>query len=151
MTTLVKTTLLMKYKPIYQSTSFLTSFSLNTKSFVLNIALPSFFHSSTSFLPLSTCYFIFSCDFFNTATTSSYTFFILFANSVVFSIFPLLLIFTPILNSLCYLSFNTLPLFFFFFFFLFFLDLKYHNVFFAIMRPQYSLISVQLRAKPSRL
>jgi len=88
---LVDTTLLMIYEPTYQFTSFLASCSLNTRSFVFNITLSRFFHSSTSFLLLSTCHFISFCDFLNTTPTSSYTFFILSANSVAFSTFSFLL------------------------------------------------------------
>ena len=71
-------------------TSFFTGYFLNTKSFVLNIILLSLFHSSTSLLPLSAYHFISSCVFLNTTSVSSCTFFILSANSVVFSIFSFL-------------------------------------------------------------
>jgi len=49
---------LIIYRPTYQSTSFLTSLSLNIRSFVLNIILSPLFHSSTSFLLLSIYHFI---------------------------------------------------------------------------------------------
>ena len=100
LTALVNTTSSIIYGPTYQFTSFFTGLSLNTKSFVLNITLSSFFHSSTSFPPLSTCHFISSCAFLNAAPASSYTFFILSANSIAFSTFPFFLISAPILNSL---------------------------------------------------
>ena len=58
LTALVDTTSLMVYGPIYQSTNFLASCSLNTRSFILNITLSLFFYSSTSLLLLSTCHFI---------------------------------------------------------------------------------------------
>ena len=51
LTALVNTTSSMMYGPIYQSTNFFTSCSLNTKSFVLNITL-SFFSQLFFFLYL---------------------------------------------------------------------------------------------------
>ena len=57
LTILVDTTSMM-YGPTYWSTNFFTGHSLNTKSFVLNITLSLFFHSSTFFLSLSACHFI---------------------------------------------------------------------------------------------
>jgi len=53
LTTLVNTTSSMIYKLIYWFTSFLTSFFLNAKFFILNITLSPFFHFSASFLLLS--------------------------------------------------------------------------------------------------
>ena len=61
LTVLVDTTSSIVYGLIYWSTSFFAGLSLNTKSFVLNIALSLFFHSSLSFLSLSACFFISSC------------------------------------------------------------------------------------------
>ena len=52
LTTLVETTLSMKYKPIYQSTSFFTGLSLNTESFILNNTLSPFFSFLSSFICL---------------------------------------------------------------------------------------------------
>ena len=100
LTTLVDTTSSIVYDPIYQSTNFLTSLSLNTKSLVLNNTLSPFFQSSVSFLFLSAYLFISFCAFFNAAPASSYTFFILSTNSITFSTFPLFLISSPILSSL---------------------------------------------------
>ena len=100
LTTLVDITSSMVYGPTYWSTSFFAGLSFNTKSFILSITLSPFFYSSLFFLLLSTCLFISSCAFFNTAPASSYTFFILSTNSIAFSTFPFFLISTPILNSL---------------------------------------------------
>ena len=100
LTALVDIILLMKYRLMYQSTSFFASHSLNTKSFILNITLSPFFYSSTSFLLLFACYFIFSCAFLNVASASFYTFFILSANSITFFTFYFLLILATIFNSL---------------------------------------------------
>ena len=100
LTVLVDTTFSIVYGLIYQSTSFLAGFSLNTKSLVLNNTLFSFFQTLLSFLPLSTCLFISSCTFFKAAPTSSYTFFILSTNSVAFSNFSFFLISPPILSFL---------------------------------------------------
>jgi len=58
LTALVDTTFSMIYGPTYWSTNFFTSCSLNTKFFILNITLSSFFYSSTPFLLLSACCFI---------------------------------------------------------------------------------------------
>ena len=87
LTVLVETTLLMKYEPIYWSTSFFTSLSLNTKSFILNIILSPFFYPFTSLLLLSTCYFIFFYAFLNTALVSSCIFFSLFSQIILLSLF----------------------------------------------------------------
>ena len=100
MTVLVEITSSIMYEMIYQSTNFLTSLSLNTKSFVLNITLSLTFYSSTSFLPLSACLFISSYAFVNTTPTSSCIFLIFSLNSIAFSIFPFLLKSTLILNFL---------------------------------------------------
>ena len=58
LTALVDITSSIVYRPMYWSTNFLASLSLNTKSFVLSITLSLFFHFSISFLPLSACLFI---------------------------------------------------------------------------------------------
>ena len=71
LTTLVDTTSLIIYGPIYQSTSFLASCSLNTKFFVLNISLSPTFHTLAFFFLLFAYLFIFSCAFINTALVSS--------------------------------------------------------------------------------
>jgi len=99
LTVLVDTTSLIIYRPIYQSTNFFASLFLNTKSFVLSITLSLVFYSLASFLFLSACHFIFSCTFLKITLAFSYTFFILFTNSIIFSTFSFLLISTPIFNS----------------------------------------------------
>ena len=43
---------------LWYSVNFFTSLSLNTKSFILNTILSSFFHSSTSLHSLSACLFV---------------------------------------------------------------------------------------------
>ena len=60
LTVLVETTLSIICRLIYWSTNFFASHFLNTRSFVLSIILSLFFRSSTSFLSLSACCFIFS-------------------------------------------------------------------------------------------
>ena len=95
LTALVDTTSSIVYGPTYQSTSFLASLSLNTKSLVLNNTLSPFFYSLVSFLLLFACLFISSYIFFSTAPASSCTFFILSTNSIAFSTFPLFLILPP--------------------------------------------------------
>ena len=100
LTALVDITFSIIYEPTYQSTSFLASFSLNTRSFVLNITLSSFFHSSVSLLLLFICLFISFYTFLNATPTSSYIFFILSTNSIAFSTFSFFLISPPILNPL---------------------------------------------------
>ena len=80
--------------------------SLNTKSFVLNMILSSIFHTFVFFLSLSACHFISFYILFNTTFASSYTFFILYANSITFSIFSFCLISIPILNSLLQFAIN---------------------------------------------
>ena len=92
LTTLVDTISLMVYRPIYQFTNFFTGHFLNTRSFILNITLSSFFHSSTSFLSLSACHFISSWALLNAAPTFSCIFFIFSTNSITFSTFSFLLI-----------------------------------------------------------
>ena len=94
------------YEPIYRSTNFFASCSLNIKSFVSNITLSSNFYIFTFFLLLSTYLFISSCTLFKAAPTSSYTLFILFANSVTFSIFSFLFRSTSILSSLPQFTIN---------------------------------------------
>ena len=108
LTAFIDTTSSISYGPTYLSTSFLTGCSLNTKSFVLNITLSSFFHSSISFLSLSACLFISSYAFFNATPASSCTFFILSMNSIAFSTFPFFLMSPPILNSLLQLLWQPL-------------------------------------------
>ena len=100
LTTLVDTTLSMIYGPIYQSTNFLASCSLNTRSFILSITFSPTFHAFAFFLLLSAYCFISFYALLKAAPASSCIFFILSANSITFSIFPFLLISIPILNSL---------------------------------------------------
>ena len=100
LTTLVDTTLSMIYGPMYQSTNFFASCSLNTRSFILSITFYPTFHASAFFLLLSAYCFIFFYALLKAASASSCIFFILSANSITFSIFPFLLISIPILNSL---------------------------------------------------
>ena len=106
MTTLVDTTSLMKYELIYWSTSFFTSLSLNTKSFVLNITLSPFFYTSTSLLPLSAHCFISSYAFLNAVPAFSYTFFILSTNFIAFFTFTFLLISALICSFLLWFAIN---------------------------------------------
>ena len=87
LTILVDTTFLIRYKLIYQFANFFASHSLNTESFTLNITLLPFFHSSTSLLSVSACYFISFCVFLNIISGSFCTFLILFVSSIAFSIF----------------------------------------------------------------
>ena len=105
LTTLVEITLSMIYGPIYWSTNFIASQFLNTRYFVLNIILSSFFYSSTFFLPLFACCFISSWAFLNVVPASSCTFLILSAISIVFST-SFFLISAPILNYLLLFAIN---------------------------------------------
>ena len=93
----------MIYRLIYQSISFFSGLSLNTKSFMLSIILSLFFHFSTSFLPLFAYHFIFSYTYLKAASAFFCTFFILSTNSIIFSF---LLISASILNSLLYFAIN---------------------------------------------
>ena len=100
LTILVETILLIIYRPIYQFINFFAGFFLNTRYFILNITLFSFFHSFASLLSLFAYCFISFCVFLSAIPASSYTFFILSVNSVAFSTFSFLLIFAPIFISL---------------------------------------------------
>ena len=98
LTTLMKTTSSIIYGLTYQSTNFFAGHFLNTRSFILNITLSSIFHSSVSFLPLSTCHFTSCCAFLRATPAFFYTFFIFSANFVTFFTFSFLLISVSMLN-----------------------------------------------------
>ena len=101
LTALVNTILSMIYGPTYWSTNLFASFFLNTKSFVLNIILLHFFHSSTFFVSLSTCCFISFCAFLNAAPASSVSnVFLYYLYKYTWS---MLIINNPTLISICLL------------------------------------------------